>query len=221
LLATFSAIVSFAFGMALFVALPTWIAGLFKGIISNHIALNLIEGFVRLSILLGYIKAITYMHYVRRVFQYHGAEHKIVHAVEQGRPLLPQNTYDLSTVHPRCGTNFMFLVIVVKVVLFSLLSWGPLWQRVLWRLLMLPLVAGVSYELLKMGANPRFAWMTRLVLLPGLWAQKHLTTREPSDDQVEVAIKAMEAVLRREREDAVEPQEQTYPAVSSSAASPQ
>lgn len=214
LLAALSAFVSFALAMLVFIALPTWVAGLFKKFVSNHLALNLIEGCVRLGIMLGYIKAISYMHYIRRVFQYHGAEHKVVHAVEQGRPLLPQHTYDLSTVHPRCGTNFLFLVIVVKVVLFSLLSWGPLWHRIVWRLLLLPVVAGVSYELLRLGAKPQFAWMTKLLLLPGLWAQKYLTTHEPTDDQVEVAIKAMEAVLRRERENATEPQETVYSAAS-------
>lgn len=147
---------------------------------------------MRLAIFLAYIAAISMMKDIQRVFQYHGAEHKTIHAYEAGLPLTVENIRSMSTLHPRCGTNFMLIVMLVSIVVFAFLGWPDLWLRIVSRIVLLPLIAGVSYEIIRFAGRSQLRWVA-CAITPGLWLQK-MTTREPSDDQIEVAIKALEAV---------------------------
>ncbi len=164
------------------------------------VAFNLVEGCLRLAIVVSYVGLVGVLPEVRRVYMYHGAEHKAVNAWERGVPLVVPEVQKQSRFHPRCGTSFLLVVVGVAVVVFSLLGKPPLGERILSRVLLLPLIAGLSYEVIRAGARSR--WLRPLVL-PGLWLQR-LTTREPDDTQVAVAIRALQNVLLREEEDLLE-----------------
>ncbi|CUH95475.1 putative membrane protein [Propionispora sp. 2/2-37] len=191
----------FSLGLAvvLFVAVPTYGAKYIHSTVSDPILLNLFEGGLRLAIFLLYIVAISSMKDIQRVFQYHGAEHKTIHAYEAGVPLEVENVRKFSTLHPRCGTNFLLIVMVVSIVMFAFLGWPSLWERITSRIILMPLVAGIAYEVIRFAGRSSKAWV-RYAIMPGLWLQK-LTTREPSDDQIEVAIQAFEAVRPNEETD--------------------
>jgi uncharacterized protein YqhQ len=154
--------------------------------------LNLFEGLLRLVIFFAYIIGISLMKDVQRVFQYHGAEHKVIHAYEEGVALDVEHARGFSTLHPRCGTNFLLIVMVLSIVMFSFLGWPDLWLRIASRIVLLPVIAGIGYEAIRFAGKSESRWVG-YAIMPGLWLQK-LTTREPSDDQLEVAIKALEAV---------------------------
>lgn len=195
----FSVFVSLIFSIGLFMILPNLIAGIFKIIISNRIILNLIEGVIRIGIFLLYIVLVSQMKDIRRVFEYHGAEHKTIATYESGEELTVENARKFSRLHPRCGTSFLLIVMVISIIFFSVLSWESVWQRLLYRLLLLPVVAGLSYEVITFtgkSKNKCIKWLTK----PGLWLQK-LTTREPDDEQIEVAIEAIKNVLTGNKED--------------------
>jgi uncharacterized protein YqhQ len=149
------------------------------------------EGVLRLAIFLVYIIGISRMKDIRRVFEYHGAEHKTIHAYEAGVPLDVEHVRTYTTLHPRCGTNFLFIVMIVSIVMFAFLGWPDLWIRIVSRIILMPLVAGLAYEIIRFAGKSEAAWVG-VAIMPGLLLQK-LTTREPSDDQLEVAIKALEA----------------------------
>ncbi len=179
-------------GIALFFILPTFLARFLPPL--HPVVLNLVEGLIRLSIFLGYLLLITRWKDVQRVFQYHGAEHKVIFSYEdRGEITASVSIRDYSTRHPRCGTSFILMVMVISILLFSLFGWPPLWQRILVRLALLPLVAGISYEAIRFTARSA-AWPVQLLVAPGLWLQL-LTTREPADDQVDVALCALQGVL--------------------------
>jgi len=189
----FSVVVALCFSIGLFMVLPTVIAGFFGSFVKNKIILNIIEGIVKLTIFLTYLWGVSHMKDIRRVFEYHGAEHKTIAAYEAGAELTPENARKYSRLHPRCGTSFLLIVMVISILMFSLLSWGTWWVRILSRLLLLPVVAGLSYEIIKLaGKHPD--GIVGLLTKPGLWLQK-ITTREPDDSQLEVAIAAMKAVI--------------------------
>lgn len=158
------------------------------------VSFNLVEGLVRAAVLVLYVGAVGAFPEIRRVFMYHGAEHKVVNAWERGVPLVVEEVQKQSRFHPRCGTSFLLVVVLVAVGVFSLLGKPPLWARVASRVLLVPLIAGVAYEVIRAGARSR--WLRPLVA-PGIWLQR-LTTREPDPRQVEVAIRALQAVLDRE-----------------------
>lgn len=184
----------FSLGLAivLFVILPTAGAKILHGAITDPILLNLVEGAFRMVIFMAYMYGISRLKDIQRVFQYHGAEHKTIHAYEAGEELTVENVQKHSTLHPRCGTSFLLIVMLVSIFVFAFLGWPDLWERILSRILLLPVVAGISYEIIKFSGrstNP----IIRTAVLPGLWLQK-LTTRQPDDSQVEVAIRALEAV---------------------------
>lgn len=185
---------AFALVMAvvLFVIIPTYAAKFLHSTTEDARILNTVEGVLRLVIFLAYIGAISLMKDIRRVFEYHGAEHKTIHAYEAGLPLDVEHIRSFSTLHPRCGTNFMLIVMLVSIVVFAFLGWPDLWERIVSRIVLLPLIAGVSYEIIRFAGRSKQRWVA-CAIAPGLWLQK-LTTREPSDDQIEVAIKALEAV---------------------------
>ena len=178
-------------GIGLFVLLPS---ALIPRVTHDAFLLNLLEGLARLVILVGYILIISRMQNVRRIFQYHGAEHQVIHAFESGSEVNAEAASRFSTSHSRCGTSFLLLVVVVGVLVHALVGW-PAWHwRLLSRLLLFPVVAGVAYELIRLaGAHPE-SLLLRALVAPGVWLQR-LTTRQPSPDQVEVALKALEAVL--------------------------
>ncbi len=182
-----------AFGLAvlLFVILPTYAAKFIHSAVTDPHLLNLFEGVLRLLIFFAYVLAISSLSDIRRVFQYHGAEHKTIHAYEAGVPLEVENIRPYSRLHPRCGTNFLLIVMLVSILMFAFLGWPDLWLRILSRVILLPLVAGISYEIIRFAGRSEAPWVA-VCMKPGLWLQ-YLTTREPSDDQIEVAIRALEA----------------------------
>jgi len=184
----------FSLGLAivLFVIIPTYTAKYIHSAITDPRLLNLMEGVLRLSIFLVYITAISRMKDIRRVFEYHGAEHKTIHAYEAGVPLDVEHVRTYTTLHPRCGTNFLLIVMIVSIIMFAFLGWPELWIRIVSRIILMPVVAGLAYEIIRFAGKSEAAWV-RVAIMPGLLLQK-LTTREPSDDQLEVAIKALEAV---------------------------
>ncbi|MBM7582424.1 uncharacterized protein YqhQ [Caldicoprobacter guelmensis] len=184
----FALLLAVGLAIVLFVVVPAMLTGLLKGWVNSRVALGLIEGLMRLIIFIGYIVLVARIKDIHRVFQYHGAEHKTIHCYEHGEELSIENVRKYSTLHPRCGTAFLLVVMVVGIVAFSALSWDNVMVRILIKILLLPLVAGVSYEIIKWAG--RTSWPgVRLVMFPGLMLQK-LTTREPDDAQLEVAIRA-------------------------------
>lgn len=210
LLFALTALLSFAIGALFFVVVPNFVAHfVFEPLIHNKnpfvelsrlqiIALTLIEGAVKLAVFVIYVWAIGRRKAIRRLFGYHGAEHKVVYAVENNRPLTPDGARPFDTPHPRCGTGFALLTIFVGIFCYSFLPWpANHLLRVGLRLLMLPVVAGVSYEVLKATVNPRLSALALLVITPGMWLQR-LTTSQPDDSQLEVACAAMKVLLDKE-----------------------
>lgn len=188
-----SVVLAIAFSVVVFVLLPTVVVSGLQPILDNHIALNFIEGILRLIMFVIYIALISRMEDIKRVFQYHGAEHKTIHCFENNLELTPENAQKFYTLHPRCGTSFLMFVMVISLVLFSLLGWPNLIWRILSRVLLIPVVAGLSYELLK-WAGRSDSWLVKVLSMPGLYLQK-LTTKEPDNKQLEVAIVALKAVM--------------------------
>lgn len=179
-------------GIVLFIIIPTAAAKLIKGVTTDPFWFNMAEGFIRMLVFILYILAISRMSDIQRVFQYHGAEHKVIHAYEAGEALEVENIRKYSTLHPRCGTNFLLIVMLVSILVFSFLGWPSLFWRILSRILLMPLIAGVSYEIIKAAGNNK-SGLLHACILPGLWLQ-YLTTREPDDDQIEVAVRALQEV---------------------------
>lgn len=189
-------------GVGLFFVLPTWLAGFLPEHL-HPLVLNLAEGLIRLAIFLTYLYLVTRWSEMKRLFAYHGAEHKAVFCYEAGDSLEIEKAQQYSTHHPRCGTSFLLIVMVLSILLFSFFGWVSLWQRIIIRLLMLPLVAGISYEAIRLTASSRLQ-LLRLITLPGLWLQS-LTTSEPDNSQVEVALCALKAVLELDEPGEVAP----------------
>lgn len=195
----FSVFVSLIFSIGLFILLPTALVGWMKKIIVSAPLLSLCEGGVRILIFLAYLFLVSRMKDIQRVFEYHGAEHKTIAAYEHGEELTPENARKYSRLHPRCGTSFLLIVMIISIVFFSFLKWETVWQRMLYRLLLLPVVAGVSYEIIKFAGrsdSKLVKWLTS----PGL-ALQLLTTREPDDSQLEVAIAALKSVITGNKDD--------------------
>ncbi len=183
-----------SFAVALFFVLPLLLLNRANRRVRNPLASNLLEGAVRLGLFVGYIGLISRIEGIRRVFAYHGAEHKTVHAHEHNVPLEPAEVQQFPTAHPRCGTAFLLQVMLLSAVIFSLFGRPSLGRRILLRIVMVPLLSSLSYELLRVGARNENFPLTRLLIGPGLALQR-LTTREPDDAQVEVAIAAMRGAL--------------------------
>lgn len=177
----------------LFIVIPTGAAHLAAAYTNDPIVFNLIEGGIRLAIFLLYIWGISWMGGIRRVFQYHGAEHKTIHCYEAGEALTVENVQKFPRLHPRCGTNFLLIVMVIAIVFHVFFGWPDLWLRILSRLAVLPVVAGVSYEIIRFAGRSENR-IVRILITPGLWLQ-YLTTRPPDDEMVEVAIESLKAVL--------------------------
>ena len=189
----FTTVLAIAFSIALFILLPYFISRYLTGIIRNDSLLAIIEGAVRIVIFLAYILGISLLKDIRRLYQYHGAEHKCINCIEKGRPLTVENVRKSSRIHKRCGTSFMFLVIIISVVLFFFIRVDNAGYRVLLRLALVPVIAGISYEIIRLAGRSDNIFIT-IISAPGLWLQ-HATTKEPDDSMIEVAIKSVEAVF--------------------------
>jgi len=179
-------------GILLFVVAPTAIARLLYGF--STLFVNIGEGILRIVIFLLYIVGISRIKEIQRVFQYHGAEHKAINAFEAGEELTVENARRYSQLHPRCGTSFLLIVMVIMILIFGLLGKPSLLVRIVSRIVLLPVVAGLSYEVLKLSGKYCHTWLMKIIIAPGMWLQR-LTTREASDSQIEVALQALRAVL--------------------------
>lgn len=189
-----SMIISFSLALFLFIVVPAYSFSVLKSYVSNTLLLNVCEGFIRLGIFMCFLGTTLLMDDMKRVFMYHGAEHKTVFAWEDGRELTVDNVQKYSTRHPRCGTSFVLVVMVISILVFSLLGRPDFLHRVFYKLMLLPVVAGISYEIIRFtGKYRRLKWVQALSY-PGLWLQS-ITTREPTEDQIEVAIAAMKKVI--------------------------
>ena len=188
-----SVIFALVFSVGIFVLLPTAAVGWIKAYVSSPILLNLTEGILRIVMFLLYLSAISKMEDIKRVFQYHGAEHKTIHCFENNLELTPENAQTFYTLHPRCGTSFLMFVMIISLILFSLLGWPNLLWRLVSRIILIPVVAGTSYELLKWAGRSDNI-VVRILSLPGLYLQT-ITTNEPDEKQLEVAIASLKAVM--------------------------
>ena len=193
----FTILIAFGLFIVFFIALPTAMARYLDRYLSNVIIYNLFEGFLRISIFITYLFFISRIKDIKRVFEYHGAEHKVVYTYEAGEELNVDNVKKYSTLHPRCGTSFIFIVLIMSILVFSLLGRQTLLLRIAYRIAIIPIIAGLSYEILKLSAKNMNKSIVKWAVMPGLWFQK-LTTSEPDNAQIEVAIKALEGVLPKE-----------------------
>lgn len=195
----FSVALSFVIAIAIFVGIPTYSASLIDKITKISILKNLFEGLVRLIIFVVYIYLISKLKDIQRVFEYHGAEHKSIFCYEAGEELTPENAKRYKRLHPRCGTNFLLIVMLISILFFSFLGWPGVLMRIISRIVFLPVVAGLSYELIKWLGKSE-SGLARILAYPGLMLQ-NLTTREPDEKQLEVAIAALKAVLPEGEDD--------------------
>ena len=192
ILMTLALLFAVVISIAAFIIFPTWVVNFLKKWISDPIALNLIEGLLRIALFIAYVAAIRGMEDIKTLFRYHGAEHKTIHCFENGLLLDPENAEKFPTLHPRCGTSFLVFVLLVSLLLFSFLGWPNLVWRIASRILLIPVIAGISYELLRLAGRSN-GRLVRILSWPGLMLQK-LTTAEPTREQLEVAILSLKAV---------------------------
>ncbi|TJX13401.1 DUF1385 domain-containing protein [Tissierella creatinini] len=195
----FTLAISILLSVGIFMVLPNVITSFLKGNMTNSIILNLIEGAIRILIFLIYIIWVSKVDDVKRVFEYHGAEHKTIHCYENGEELTVENVKKYPIIHARCGTSFLFMVMLVSILVLSFFGWPNPLMRILIRILMFPVVAGISYEINKfIGRSDSrfFYWLS----YPGLMIQKYATVKEPDNEQIEVAIKSLVAVIPPDRE---------------------
>ncbi len=192
ILMTLALLFAVVISIAAFIIFPTWVVNFLKKWISNPVALNLIEGLLRIALFIAYVAAIRGMEDIKTLFRYHGAEHKTIHCFENGLVLDPENAEKFPTLHPRCGTSFLVFVLLVSLLLFSFLGWPNLVWRIASRILLIPVIAGISYELLRLAGRSN-GRLVRILSWPGLMLQK-LTTAEPTREQLEVAILSLKAV---------------------------
>lgn len=190
------------FAILLFVVLPAALIRLIQPFVASHLLLNLLEGLIKVSFFLSYILLISRIPDIKRVFQYHGAEHKVIHSYEDGESLHPQRAASYSTLHPRCGTSFLLIVILLSILFFSFFGRPSLGGRILIHLALLPFIAGTAYEVIRLAGKKDPHFLIRLLSGPGLLLQ-HLTTGEPDAGQLEVAVTALKGVVTGEKRNGV------------------
>ena len=193
ILMTVVMIFSFALAIGIFMVLPMLIARVCRQVIPSETAMAFLEGLIRIAIFIGYIKLVSRMEDIRRTFMYHGSEHKCINCIEHGLPLTVENVRASSKEHKRCGTSFIMFVMIVSILFFLVIRPETLGMRILSRVLLIPVIAGVSYEFLRF-AGRHDSWIVNLLSRPGMWMQG-LTTKEPDDSMIEVAIAAVEKVF--------------------------
>ena len=186
-------VISVVLAVGLFIVLPYFISSLFESFIRNRSLMSIIEGVIRIALFLLYVWGISAMKDIRRLYQYHGAEHKCINCIEQGMDLTVENVRKSSRQHKRCGTSFLFFVMIVSIIFCFFITAQSQIARVLIRLALLPVIAGVSYEIIKLAGNSENPFVN-LLSRPGMWVQ-NMTTKEPDDDMIEVGIRAVEAVF--------------------------
>ncbi len=186
-------LISLVIAVFLFMILPYLLTSLLEGFLRNKSVLSLLEGLIRIAIFILYLLGISMMKDIRRLFQYHGAEHKCINCIERGKPLTVHYVMDSRRFHKRCGTSFLFLVMLVSVVLFFFIRVNSPFLRILFRLLLIPVIAGISYEIIRLAGRSSGPFIS-ILSAPGLWLQR-ITTREPDASMCEVAIAAVEAVF--------------------------
>lgn len=190
---TITILFSIMLAVGLFMVLPVFIANLLKPVITSITVLALVEGLIRIGLFIAYVALISLMKDIKRVYMYHGAEHKCINCIEHGLELTVDNVEKSSRQHKRCGTSFMLIVMVISVVFFIFLHVETLWLRVITRIILIPVIAGISYEVLRLAGRSDNK-IINFISAPGLWLQG-LTTKEPDREMIEVAIKAVEAVF--------------------------
>jgi len=189
-------IAALALAVALFFIAPLFLTRLLN--ISSSLLFNLVDGLIRVTIFIAYLAVMTLVPDIKRVFAYHGAEHKVVNAYEAGMPLELEAVKVYGTAHARCGTSFLFVVLIISIIVFALIGLHTVWLMVLSRIVLIPVIAALSYEIIYFGARHINNGLVRAVLTPGLWLQG-LTTREPDESQLEVALAALEGVVEAEQ----------------------
>jgi len=189
--------------IGLFIVLPAATFGWIGRRVDSSVLTNVLEGVFRVALFLGYLLLIGRTRDIRRVFAYHGAEHKTIAAYEHDEPLVPERVDRYSTLHVRCGTNFLLLVMVITIFVFTLFGNPGVWWRIGSRVLAIPIIAGLAFEMLRLGARFPRSRVIHALMVPGLWLQR-ITTKPPTTDQIEVAIASFNEVLRREQELAAE-----------------
>ena len=185
--------------IALFFLLPLIASKPFEGLFGSDIISNVVEGVLRLVIFVLYIFGIGLMSDIRRVYMYHGAEHMTVHAMEKGDPLVVAEIRKYPTAHPRCGTAFLLTVMIIAIIVFTLVPRDPFWMVIISRIVLIPVIASLSYEVIRLSGKYSQNFMVSLIMAPSLWLQK-LTTRQPDDAQIEVAISAMTAAVEADKD---------------------
>ena len=186
-------------GIGLFFLLPLFVATFTAGNVENDLVQHFVEGMTRVVIFIGYLVLISRTPDISRVFQYHGAEHMTIHALEADKPLVPEEVHRFPTAHPRCGTEFLVVVILLSILAFSLVGRQTPVVMIVSRIVLIPVIAAVGYEILRLGARHRSNPVVRVIMWPGILVQK-ITTKQPTDDMIEVAIVAMEEALRADGE---------------------
>jgi uncharacterized protein YqhQ len=193
-------VVAIALALGLFFLLPLFLTGLLRDQIGDGFVFWLVEGLVRVGIFVAYLALVTQLKDLRRVFEYHGAEHMSIHALEHGEELTPENVEKYSTLHLRCGTSFLLVVMVVSILVFAVVQWPAWYLLILSRIVLVPLIAGISYEIIKFAGRHDSSAVVRFVMAPGL-ALQHMTTKPPDRAQIEVAITALEKIIELEPQD--------------------
>ena len=186
-------VISIVLAVGIFIVLPYFISSLFESFIRNRSLMAIIEGVIRIALFLLYVWGISAMKDIRRLYQYHGAEHKCINCIEKGRPLTVHNVMRSSRLHKRCGTSFIFFVMLVSIVLFFFIQVDNVAEKVILRILLMPVVAGISYEIIRLAGRTDNVFI-KILSAPGLWIQR-MTTREPDESMAEVAIASVEAVF--------------------------
>ncbi len=184
------------FTILFFIVLPLYLTKLFN--FSSALVFNLVDGLFRVTVFVIYLAIIAFMDDIKVLFEFHGAEHKAVNCYDSGLKLNTKNCKKFSTKHPRCGTSFILIVLVISIIIFSFVLSESWWIKLLARIVLIPVIAGISYEILKLSAKFCNNWFFKAIITPGMWLQK-LTTREPSDDQIKVAIHSLKSVVKLER----------------------
>lgn len=191
-------LISLLMSIGIFMVLPNLITSAFKRLVDNYVILNLIEGIIRINIFLIYVIWISKLEDIKRVFEYHGAEHKSIHCYEHNEELTVENIKKYSVLHPRCGTSFLFMVMIISIFVLSFFGWPDPLRRILIRIIMFPIISGISYEVNRIIGKSD-SKLSYLLSYPGLMVQKHATVREPDDYQIQVAIEALKPVIPKDR----------------------
>jgi len=206
LMMTASIVLAVIFSVGIFMLLPAWVGGLLKKIIASDLLVNFLEGILRIALFILYVPLISLMNDIKRTFMYHGSEHKCINCIEHGLPLTVENVRNSSKEHKRCGTSFLLIVMVISILIFMLVRVETIGMRLLSRVILIPVIAGISYEFLRLAGISNSRCMT-ILSKPGMWLQG-LTTKEPDDAMIEVAITAVEAVFDwKEFEESLDPEQ--------------